>query len=195
MNTASRISVILLFLCGIVSVQAEPISGLSVGAGIGSMIAMDEKSYMNSGMDLYPECFVSYDRNSLVAEASVGWLYREGKVKLVVGNKVLAEESYTEAFIPVALTVKFLPLRKGNPDSAFQPFVGLGAGCLFASGDNEDTFFSLSPDLGVSLGRKHILELDCAYNLVLGEDDLIQGDNLDYLKLSLRYKYRFALSK
>lgn len=186
------ISLLALLLCGAVSAYAEVPSGLSVGAGLGSMFAVDEQSYLGSGTDLYPECFVSYDRGPLAFELSAGWLYREGKIKLVLGNVVLSETKYTEAFFPVELAVKYLPMKMVKSDGPLQPFLGLGAGMLFASGDNDENFFFLSPDLGLSFGKRHIFELDCAYNLVLGDDDLDLGANLDYLKLSLRYKYRFA---
>jgi hypothetical protein len=194
-NSVMAMFALALLVCSVVSVQAESTSGLSIGAGAGVMVAVDKESYFDKGTDFYPEAFVSYDKDSFLAELSVGWLYKKATITSSIGNVILAKADYTQSFVPTTLTLKYLPLRKNNSASIFQPYVGLGAGCLFATGDNNKIFFVISPDLGLSFGTRNILELDCAYNLVVGEKDMPVGNNLDYLKFGLRYKYRFAFKK
>jgi hypothetical protein len=194
MSVITAISFLSFLLCGTVSAQETSSAGLSVGVGLGTMVAIDKESYFDSGIDFYPEAVVAYDKEALSAEASLGLLYKKATVKTTLGNLVLSKTDVTQAFLPLELTVKYRPLQKNNPDSLFHPYLGLGAGWLIPTGDNDQGFFVLSPDCGISMGSKHVLELDCAYKLVLGEDDLAQGDNLDYLKVTLRYKYRFAFN-
>ncbi|HOX33021.1 MAG TPA: hypothetical protein PLB91_11870 [Spirochaetales bacterium] len=191
-NKTAATLALLAFAVGIASAQARAPRGLSLGIGAGGMMPADKESYLGDALDLYPEASIAYDVGIFLAEASVGWIMKSGTITYYVGSVAIGEEDYEIQFFPAKLAAKVMPFRESRPDLLAQPFAGLGLGCLVASGDNGDSYLLASPELGVSFGRKHILDLDLTYNCVIGEEDLTLGDTLDYCTFGLKYRYRFA---
>lgn len=155
--------------------------GVSLGAGIGAMIAVDAECYYDVKADGYPQASLCYDAGSLLWSASVGLVYRQ---------ETIGADSATILLMPVCATVRWQPLKLFPSWDGAQPYCGLGLGGYFGVGDNENSFAMVAPTLGLTMGRTHVVDLGYSYHKVYENSP---GDQLDYHAIVAAYRYRFGL--
>ena len=88
--------------------------------------------------------------------------------------------------MPVELSASLLPVRFASKHCKFQPYVGIGVGDLIPVGDNNESFVTVSPRIGMEfyLGKRHVLGFDVAYHAVTDDS------SLDYVTCLVAYRFR-----
>lgn len=155
--------------------------GVSLGAGIGAMIAEDAECYSDIKADGYPEAYLCYDSGSLLLSASVGLVYRQ---------ETFGTDVTVIRWMPVCASVRWQPLRLLAAWDGVQPYCGIGLGGYFGTGDNTNSYAMVAPSLGLTLGRKHIIDIGYSYHRIYANSPEI---DLDYHAIVAAYRYRFPL--
>jgi hypothetical protein len=116
---------------------------------------------------------------------------------VIVNGVEVWREEYTQAFVPVTLSFRCLPIRLLKSRFPVQPYAGIGAGAYLAlTGDNETHCPMVAPQAGVEfrLGQWFVLGLDAAYNFIAEDDDEYRN-NLDYLSFLVTGRIRIPVTR
>ena len=185
---------------------AAPRLGLSVGPSVGVMVPSDADADVEAAAAFQLVC----DVYGFDVGFSAGYFNRADTYtysRTSNHHTYYYENEYEQAFYPVQLNLRILPVRFFRQSFVFQPYLGIGLGALLpdtSSGDDNaheeerDVYAMASPQVGFEfqLSRWAVLSLDLAYNVVLDEEDdgnsYYTGEDydLDYFTAMLAVRFR-----